>query len=685
MDAFKLGLVKPQKVPKLLNLPPAVSAPAVSIPLSKIQVESSIVEATSNCLVSPYVPLSLPVVESRRQGPLEKMPVIPLPRVQLDRSQQNQTSRIARDKQIATPMPTVRTPKVSTRKPAKDPSKQPMVPSKDSVDDFVLRALNNAKVEACISSVVEETHLHKLSEQKVVIPRPKAASSRSRAIVGATTKTQVSSFKPFNESYIVAQGPGPPITAVKLNVKKALRARMRSAAQKKCDASSMTANRIRPPAVTVPTSEARRGSLPTASLPLTRVSRAVIDDQTRAATEQQPPESSLRPPFALPTDLLAENEKKVAKLILFKSKMHETKKMTDTQSIADRPTGERPTISQPKLGPLKIKLHLSHARDKKKKKDKKTAKLRGVQNLSNRAESSNHPLLQKAAPAPETERKVPKLILKLPTKLKDIGKVSEMLEVETPKQDIKEDEVDERAADLRDATSAAPSTSSCFQPWNVNPEAIAPSLDQPLDLTKHASELVVVASPKSLPSPPSRSPEKSPAVMAAVNSPVPPTPSPRSSTPSSPIHVDVVVTEVKAAVEVMETPTGEQKYEESPPRAKTPTFPLIPPVSSPVREEQHPVAQPSEDQVQQGDEEFKDDGDWLCPECLIAYKEGVDMVACDGCDNWFHWDCVGLVTAPPENENWYCKECVDLKCTRRSSSKSGSSKVNGPMSKRKRR
>lgn len=33
----------------------------------------------------------------------------------------------------------------------------------------------------------------------------------------------------------------------------------------------------------------------------------------------------------------------------------------------------------------------------------------------------------------------------------------------------------------------------------------------------------------------------------------------------------------------------------------------------------------------------EDDKVWICPVCSVAYAEGADMVACDGCEEWFHW------------------------------------------------
>uniref|UniRef100_A0A0N5AT98 PHD-type domain-containing protein n=1 Tax=Syphacia muris TaxID=451379 RepID=A0A0N5AT98_9BILA len=64
---------------------------------------------------------------------------------------------------------------------------------------------------------------------------------------------------------------------------------------------------------------------------------------------------------------------------------------------------------------------------------------------------------------------------------------------------------------------------------------------------------------------------------------------------------------------------------------------------------------------------FGDDDDvWICPECSVAYVDGgTDMVCCDGCDNWFHWSCVGLLVAPPENTDWFCQSCIKKKSLKR--------------------
>lgn len=79
----------------------------------------------------------------------------------------------------------------------------------------------------------------------------------------------------------------------------------------------------------------------------------------------------------------------------------------------------------------------------------------------------------------------------------------------------------------------------------------------------------------------------------------------------------------------------------------TPT-PILPPVPPPVIQ-LPPAIEPDEDTKY-----------WTCPKCSVMYREGGDdMVACEKCLYWYHWHCVGLFSAPPEDENWYCQRCLD--------------------------
>lgn len=44
---------------------------------------------------------------------------------------------------------------------------------------------------------------------------------------------------------------------------------------------------------------------------------------------------------------------------------------------------------------------------------------------------------------------------------------------------------------------------------------------------------------------------------------------------------------------------------------------------------------------------------WICPTCTLP-DDGSPMIGCDDCEDWYHWDCVGIYSEPPEDEKWYC-------------------------------
>ncbi|XP_073445135.1 transcription initiation factor TFIID subunit 3 [Dendrobates tinctorius] len=50
---------------------------------------------------------------------------------------------------------------------------------------------------------------------------------------------------------------------------------------------------------------------------------------------------------------------------------------------------------------------------------------------------------------------------------------------------------------------------------------------------------------------------------------------------------------------------------------------------------------------------------WICPGCN-KLDDGSPMIGCDGCDDWYHWPCVGL-TAEPEIDQWFCTKCDSKK------------------------
>nr|XP_054752301.1 transcription initiation factor TFIID subunit 3-like isoform X2 [Lytechinus pictus] len=47
---------------------------------------------------------------------------------------------------------------------------------------------------------------------------------------------------------------------------------------------------------------------------------------------------------------------------------------------------------------------------------------------------------------------------------------------------------------------------------------------------------------------------------------------------------------------------------------------------------------------------------WYCPACKKADDGVLPMVGCDSCDDWYHWECVGLTEEPCESQ-WFCKRC----------------------------
>ncbi|KAM9377567.1 transcription initiation factor TFIID subunit 3 isoform 2-T2 [Pholidichthys leucotaenia] len=51
---------------------------------------------------------------------------------------------------------------------------------------------------------------------------------------------------------------------------------------------------------------------------------------------------------------------------------------------------------------------------------------------------------------------------------------------------------------------------------------------------------------------------------------------------------------------------------------------------------------------------------WICPGCNKP-DDGSPMIGCDDCDDWYHWPCVGILTAPPEDQQWFCVKCASKK------------------------
>ncbi|KAF7694081.1 transcription initiation factor TFIID subunit 3 [Silurus meridionalis] len=51
---------------------------------------------------------------------------------------------------------------------------------------------------------------------------------------------------------------------------------------------------------------------------------------------------------------------------------------------------------------------------------------------------------------------------------------------------------------------------------------------------------------------------------------------------------------------------------------------------------------------------------WICPGCNKP-DDGSPMIGCDECDDWYHWPCVGIQAAPPEDQSWFCVKCSGKK------------------------
>uniref|UniRef100_A0A3P8RVK2 Transcription initiation factor TFIID subunit 3 n=1 Tax=Amphiprion percula TaxID=161767 RepID=A0A3P8RVK2_AMPPE len=51
---------------------------------------------------------------------------------------------------------------------------------------------------------------------------------------------------------------------------------------------------------------------------------------------------------------------------------------------------------------------------------------------------------------------------------------------------------------------------------------------------------------------------------------------------------------------------------------------------------------------------------WICPGCNKP-DDGSPMIGCDDCDDWYHWPCVGIHAAPPEDQQWFCVKCSSKK------------------------
>ena len=50
------------------------------------------------------------------------------------------------------------------------------------------------------------------------------------------------------------------------------------------------------------------------------------------------------------------------------------------------------------------------------------------------------------------------------------------------------------------------------------------------------------------------------------------------------------------------------------------------------------------------------DEDDICQLCQGS-EDDMHWIACDKCDGWYHFGCVGLTSAPDQEETWICDNC----------------------------
>eukprot|EP00727_Mastigamoeba_balamuthi_P008875 m51a1_g461 putative phd-finger family protein (626) ;mRNA; f:168721-171164 len=89
-----------------------------------------------------------------------------------------------------------------------------------------------------------------------------------------------------------------------------------------------------------------------------------------------------------------------------------------------------------------------------------------------------------------------------------------------------------------------------------------------------------------------------------------------------------------------------------------------------------------EDPVVEEEEEEEEEEDLTKPLCVCRrpYKDGEFMVACEGCEEWFHPQCVGTTQAQCEKiAKWYCPQCKKGEAAAKK--RTGSSPAGQPPSK----
>uniref|UniRef100_A0A914DKY6 PHD-type domain-containing protein n=1 Tax=Acrobeloides nanus TaxID=290746 RepID=A0A914DKY6_9BILA len=62
-------------------------------------------------------------------------------------------------------------------------------------------------------------------------------------------------------------------------------------------------------------------------------------------------------------------------------------------------------------------------------------------------------------------------------------------------------------------------------------------------------------------------------------------------------------------------------------------------------------------QIPDEDQGKEDTKYWACPICSDVWEEGKNMVECDMCKYWHHWECVNY-KEDPTSDSWICKKCT---------------------------
>ena len=110
----------------------------------------------------------------------------------------------------------------------------------------------------------------------------------------------------------------------------------------------------------------------------------------------------------------------------------------------------------------------------------------------------------------------------------------------------------------------------------------------------------------------------------------------------------------------IKTPTPQPPSPSPLPKILKSETPSPPPAPSPQVIQTPVEAQAFSEQEPQRPAVVGTSSDDLCPECQLP-DDGTLMIQCDDpfCAKWFHGKCVNVLSAPEDNDSWFCKVCVD--------------------------